>query len=1332
MMAPSMFAVYTIQEFYDHQMIGLMGSYGKVSEVQAWIGGSLWSSELMTYTNQGNIASRTLPNGVHISYQYDSQYSTFPVSIVEQSAGKNKQTLFEGYDTITGLPNKKTEDNNLITETEYDGVGREILKKTYDGNTLIRKQSAEYHVSTQEQDFHSVKVCSWYNESVKSNFDKSVCSTEYYNGFGLSVKKVTQGLNELNSPVDTVQIKVYNSMGNLEKISNPYYSSDFAGKFTTFTYDSRGRLTSQYFSDATLKSYGYHDANLVAGAVTVQSSTDGRGVLKRVYYNIDNNPVHVIEDVDGADQTAIHYNYNSRGLLQSIDTPQGPVNISYFQGTNLQKSISDPTTGTTSYSYYISSSDIGAPQFGKLKNETRPEPNSGLTDMTILYQYGSFGDPVKQTYSDGSITNFTYGNDNNAYNNNRLIGADYFSDGYTHKKNISYDAMGNPVSIITNLSHGAKSLCLNSTDLPCEAVYTNEFDNLGRLGATHYPDGKISHTAYHAGLAAVAQIEHNGKVYASYSKFNALTQAGQVQYGNGVATNYEYNQNNGRLNRMMTVSSSSQNLLDYTYNFDSAGNITAISDGVVPEASYTKFVYDHLNRLRQAKRMNQNFTYNFDSMGNLVQKEGTSLTFLAGKTLLKSAANNNAVTDFTYSASGNLISRKDTRGITAYAYNQQHMLKKTTDAANNVTLNFYDETGSRFLKIFKPAEKQEEIRTYYLGNLFEKREKWHVEKSSETEENSHNTSSDNKNLRDGSDNSQNEPNQQNHQNSHDDKQHDYLEAWQTTKYIQSPDGQKIASITSPVSKMETTFLTYEQYRALAQNVNLDSIQDAFHKISMNFMAYSSFAFTYYKSNLLNTNLGILPFLFVITLVISLLYFLIAYGDNFRKKIAMVGIFSLVLAQSCNSGFLNSSRNSGESSNVQTHDDITEEGAYDILEDGLPAGTFYYQNNHIGSASLISNAAGQEVIRMNYLPYGQIDPGLSGKYSQVQKKLISADNHNITNAYLGIRFTGQEYDAEQDLYYYGARFYDPNLGVFTTPDTIVPGAGGLLNTHQEIGDIFQSHYDSIMEKIPHIVAASFNRYLYTIGNPLRYTDPTGHDWGWFNWVAAVVAVVAIVVVIIAPVTAPYLAPVAMSALSCAFTSVCNLQIGVGTGAGGTNVNTSTTGPNGQTYSGSVPLNPVNTTPPQQGGTTVVDPPVSIPQLTNGSRLPLYGNSSAVGDLYGITQGYSGPTNHMGIDIGTNGLGPNGNGQVPVGAVSGGVVTYAGPAGNYGNLVIIDHGNGLTTRYAHNSSINVQVGQTVNMGQQISTSGSTGLSTAPHVHFEVRMNAVAIDPMSVNWR
>jgi murein DD-endopeptidase MepM/ murein hydrolase activator NlpD len=79
-----------------------------------------------------------------------------------------------------------------------------------------------------------------------------------------------------------------------------------------------------------------------------------------------------------------------------------------------------------------------------------------------------------------------------------------------------------------------------------------------------------------------------------------------------------------------------------------------------------------------------------------------------------------------------------------------------------------------------------------------------------------------------------------------------------------------------------------------------------------------------------------------------------------------------------------------------------------------------------------------------------------------------------------------------------------------------------------------------------------------------------------------------------------------------------------------------------------------------------------------------------------------------------------------AVRGGKVTFSGEAQGYGNLLVIDHGNGLTSRYAHCDELNVQVGDRVHSGQGVATVGSTGRSTGPHLHFEVRQNGESIDP------
>lgn len=96
-------------------------------------------------------------------------------------------------------------------------------------------------------------------------------------------------------------------------------------------------------------------------------------------------------------------------------------------------------------------------------------------------------------------------------------------------------------------------------------------------------------------------------------------------------------------------------------------------------------------------------------------------------------------------------------------------------------------------------------------------------------------------------------------------------------------------------------------------------------------------------------------------------------------------------------------------------------------------------------------------------------------------------------------------------------------------------------------------------------------------------------------------------------------------------------------------------------------------------------------------------------------------HSGIDVGAR-MGD------PVWATAGGVVIHSGWMGGYGKTIIIDHGGGLTSLYAHNSRLVVQNGETVKKGQVIAHIGSTGYSTGPHIHFEVRKYGKPVNPRS----
>ena len=96
-------------------------------------------------------------------------------------------------------------------------------------------------------------------------------------------------------------------------------------------------------------------------------------------------------------------------------------------------------------------------------------------------------------------------------------------------------------------------------------------------------------------------------------------------------------------------------------------------------------------------------------------------------------------------------------------------------------------------------------------------------------------------------------------------------------------------------------------------------------------------------------------------------------------------------------------------------------------------------------------------------------------------------------------------------------------------------------------------------------------------------------------------------------------------------------------------------------------------------------------------------------------------HKGVDIGCTA-------GEPIVAATPGTVVIAAARGGYGNAVVIDHGGRFATLYAHNSSLDVAVGNRVVAGQTIARCGSTGLSTGPHSHFETRILGAPIDPMS----
>ena len=125
------------------------------------------------------------------------------------------------------------------------------------------------------------------------------------------------------------------------------------------------------------------------------------------------------------------------------------------------------------------------------------------------------------------------------------------------------------------------------------------------------------------------------------------------------------------------------------------------------------------------------------------------------------------------------------------------------------------------------------------------------------------------------------------------------------------------------------------------------------------------------------------------------------------------------------------------------------------------------------------------------------------------------------------------------------------------------------------------------------------------------------------------------------------------------------------------------------------------------------------VLNGMQLsiPVTGSISS---RFG-SRGASRSTIHTGLDISTS----SGTGIRPISA---GTVTYSAYKGSYGNLIIIDHGNGVQSYYAHCSALYVSVGQSVDTNTTIGAVGSTGNSTGPHLHLEIRIGGEPVNPQN----
>lgn len=1042
-----------IRFYYDGQALNSVGNEGRLTSKQSWAFDDKWLTESYAYDSAGNKSTIVRPNGVTETITYDNDYHMYPATITGSHLGTTTSVI-QTFDDRFGSLLTNLDANQLTTTKTLDSRGRVILSETKDrSGAYVSRISSLYHTDTLGDRY--VESCTFYANDLL----QSICGRKYFDSSGRIIREVIPEFNGQQSNY-SVKTFAYDFKGRLSTESLPGIAVDITGqvvptKFITHTYDAIDRplKITDFDGRYILTTYDIPPiAGSIVGTRVDTNSLTGIENSKETYTDIRGNKVTVRNYSASSGQIdEVNYSYDFLGRLVSVQTAQGQQIITYDPVSRLKSSLYDPVAGTTNYEYQL---DPMAPGFLKLKKEIRSNPNGVGNNVETRFEYGSAFDRLsKVTRTSGgstgqpdTIADYTYDESSVNYGAGRLTKLSYKTGNFLVEDRFNYNERGETEQVTRRIIDDAHSICADANAMPCLQVFGSKKDKLGRVQELLYPDGKKSMLSYYGGTSLLSSTAHDGTTYATYNNYvqDIALHIGKVTYGNSLEHTYTYDPTTGFPNQFKVSLPSTTVALDLSYTYDRNLRLNRIVDAVIPNLS-TTFEFDALRRLKKATNDSGRIrTYQFDhdgqmnSLGNLEVKDKRLLTYESGKTypISDQVFNDDTgvwETNQTFNWSRGNLMRK---GPFAYTYDVNNMMANAVEfesiGSTNVigeTKFYYDYGGQRFLKVHTRAGVA--IKTWYLGDGIELREKYTgVSAASEGT----------------------------------------LNAWQATKYIYGMDGKKIASITGHVNTSALTASADGMF-ALANSYSSENVSALALKIYYTF--YGIYAHEYFAK--------VSRWLVLCFAILFLIGYLIRSQKEplafpiWIRAVATTLLISLA-ATSCGTGNspgsvpndLGGVGTTGTGSTGATPSN----SVISALYTGLPAGTFYYSYNHLGSGALVTDQAGNEVFRMTYTEYGEIDLLNSGKWN-ANTQQFERDMSDAEIAIAAVKYTGQLYDPETGFYYYNSRYYDPQLGVFTTADTVIP-----------------DDEDS----------QSYNRHMYARGNPVLYSDPTGHNVfdDFFDW------------------------------------------------------------------------------------------------------------------------------------------------------------------------------------------------------------------------------------------
>ncbi len=490
-------------------------------------------------------------------------------------------TSWFGFSAAFGAPTSQTDPNGLVTSASYDSLGRPILVIRPDGN----KSAISYaYCSGVNGGSASCPSLGAYLQTVtpenSGGSQNGASAATYYDSLGRVIATDLQGFNGSLSRTATQ----YDANLRVSQTSRPYFVSGGTAKWTSYAYDTLGRVTQTTFPDSSHSTYGY---DALSSSVTNAKSQTTTTVL---------NALGLVASVTDANSKTTSYTYDAFGDLLTVTDPLGNVATNTFDIRGRKTASHDPDMGNWSYGYDVLS---------ELTSQTDAKSQTTTLTYDLLSRLTERSEPSldsRWTYDSashgiGGLASACTGSGCTTPGN-----ANYF-------RAQTYDNFGRPSG--TTLTVGGAGYS-----------YTTTYDSDGRIDTVTYPSSFVAKYVYNAS-GYLSQIKDNasGTAYWTANARDAELHLTQSTAGNGIVTAQSFDGNTGRISTIQAGPSSA--VANFSYLWDSIGNLETRTDSV--EGYSESFCYDALNRatnyaLGASCTGSGTKTVGYDAIGNIASK----------------------------------------------------------------------------------------------------------------------------------------------------------------------------------------------------------------------------------------------------------------------------------------------------------------------------------------------------------------------------------------------------------------------------------------------------------------------------------------------------------------------------------------------------------------------------------------------------------------------------------------------------------------------------------------------------------------------------------------